>query len=304
MRIQKPGNQMFGRAHLCRWMTAGILAACYLLSSPLFAPSPAAAESGSAVIVGVERLYVRRGPGAEFPPFATLTKGDTVEVQEMQGEWARIVTGSGLSGYVRSNFLQLPGEHKKPATTPPTLPTPTVKAPPVVKPTATAKTPTSTRLASPTPTTPTTLRAANAEIQRLQQQIAELKGHTDGVASAGATPAFGTPTLASALSESPAVASATPSPTPTQLVAAAAGDTDPAQAEIARLTQLVETLQRRLDARPPIEGLTTPVVPSDSPAHSWSSGLTLGIIGAALGWFVGSIWGRKPDRGRRPRVRF
>jgi len=229
----------------------------------------------------------------------------------------------------------LPGEHKKPAVTPPALPTATTKTPPVAKPTPTAKPTANVKLPPPTAAEPTTLRAANArskslesEIQSLQQQIIELKGRKEGTtgvpvvgAPASATPpsrppVSGTPVAAMPASVTPASvtptsgtpesstgAAATPLPTPTQ-VAAVPGETDPAQAEIARLTTLVETLQRRLDARPPIEGLTSPIVPSDSPAHSWSTGLTLGIIGVAIGWFIGSTRGRKPDRGRRPRVRF
>ena len=66
---------------------------------------PASAQQ--AATVSTEQLYVRRGPGAEFPPFATLGRGDRVEVHEVRGEWARIVTGNGQTGYVRSDFLSL-----------------------------------------------------------------------------------------------------------------------------------------------------------------------------------------------------
>src|SRR5579862_7107522 len=157
MRIQNPANHAFAsmRGQWCSYVR--ILALACLLS-PVALPPEAHAQSGSAVIVGVERLYVRRGPGAEFPPFATLTKGDTVEVQEMQGEWARIVTGSGLSGYVRSNFLILPGEHRKPAPPPPTMLPQTAKPAAAVKPTPTPKNATTTatgQLPLPTVAEPT-----------------------------------------------------------------------------------------------------------------------------------------------------
>jgi SH3 domain-containing protein len=61
---------------------------------------------------------VRRGPGKQFPPFASLTPGTTVEVQEMRGEWARIATPAGHTGYVNSNFLALKTEKPKPTAVP------------------------------------------------------------------------------------------------------------------------------------------------------------------------------------------
>ena len=211
--------------------------------------------------------------------------------------------------------LVLPGEHKKPGAVASTPPSPTAKPASTTKPTPTMKpSPTANpgRPAKVTPVAaaePETLRTANArsksleaEIQNLQQQIADLKSRRDAaplpvagttsiaVALAPVTPASGTPV------------SGTPSPTPTQDPIAGS---DQPQAEIARLTALVETLQHRLEVRPPIEGLPAPAVPSDGTPHSWSSGaLTLGVIGIGIGFLAGSTLGKKPDRGRRSRVRF
>jgi len=82
-------------------------------------PVSAVAQGNTAVVAGAEHVFIRRGPGTEFPPFATLSEGSSVEIQEMHGEWARVVTASGQSGYVRSNFLALPGEHGAPLATAP-----------------------------------------------------------------------------------------------------------------------------------------------------------------------------------------
>src|SRR5574337_1505652 len=76
------------------------------------------AQGNTAVITGAEHVFIRRGPGTEFPPFATLSQGATVEIQEMLGEWARIRTVTGQSGYVRSTFLSPIGE-RPPAPPPP-----------------------------------------------------------------------------------------------------------------------------------------------------------------------------------------
>jgi hypothetical protein len=64
-----------------------------------------AAAAGSAVIRGATTLNVRSGPGREYPSFATLTEGSTVEVQATQGSWARVRTAAGEIGYVHKAFL-------------------------------------------------------------------------------------------------------------------------------------------------------------------------------------------------------
>jgi hypothetical protein len=287
MRNQQPAARKLKRPTALRLIALGLSIFCCLISMRVFPVGTSYAEAGRSMVVGAGRLYVRRGPGTEFPPFATLTKGDTVEVQEMQGEWARIMTGSGLTGYVRSNFLILAGEHRKPPALPVLPPTPTVKPQPVAKPQPTVH-------AQPVAAAePTTLRAANArnrsleiEIRNLQQQLAELKSSKE------VTPAVET--------------AVTPSPTPTStpVTGPVVADADQLHAEIARLTALVESLQRPPEARPLVEGLPAPA-PSDHTSQSWLSGaLVLGFIGVAIGWLAGSTLGRKPDRGRRSRVRF
>ena len=67
-------------------------------------------QGNTAVVTGSQRVFVRRGPGTDFPAFATLTRGSVVEVQAMQGEWSRVKTAGGQVGYIHSNFLALPNE--------------------------------------------------------------------------------------------------------------------------------------------------------------------------------------------------
>jgi SH3-like domain-containing protein len=65
-----------------------------------------AAQGTPAEVTGAQRVFVRRGPGTGFPPFATIPQGTRVEIQDMQGEWARVTTSSGQVGYINSTFLK------------------------------------------------------------------------------------------------------------------------------------------------------------------------------------------------------
>jgi SH3 domain protein len=85
-------------------------------------PSAAWSQGNSAVVAGTQRVFVRRGPGTEFPAFTTLAKGSPVDILEMQGEWARVKIANGQVGYVHSNFLQLSSEAGSHAEAPRTAP--------------------------------------------------------------------------------------------------------------------------------------------------------------------------------------
>ena len=89
-------------------------------------PWASSAQGGTAVVTGTQRVFVRRGPGLQYQPFGTLPRGTSVDIQEMQGEWARVLTANGQVGYVNSTFLALPAEAAKgtgtPETAPPTAP--------------------------------------------------------------------------------------------------------------------------------------------------------------------------------------
>jgi uncharacterized protein YgiM (DUF1202 family) len=84
-----------------------LIVAVVVLFQLLPRPESAGAQGQPAVVEGTSQLFIRRGPGREFPPFATLTGGSQVQVQEQRGTWARISTASGQVGYVHTKFLRL-----------------------------------------------------------------------------------------------------------------------------------------------------------------------------------------------------
>lgn len=63
------------------------------------------AQAGEVRHVAVEMLKVRQGPGGDQPVLALLDRFATVQVVDVRGDWARILTASGLTGYVPSRFL-------------------------------------------------------------------------------------------------------------------------------------------------------------------------------------------------------
>lgn len=65
------------------------------------------AQPGETRHVATEILKVRQGPAANQPVTALLDRFATVKVVEtdMGGEWARILTDGGVTGYVQSRFL-------------------------------------------------------------------------------------------------------------------------------------------------------------------------------------------------------
>lgn len=75
-----------------------------------------AAESVVASVRGAEALYVRRGPGTEYPAFGTLQKGEEVRAEARSGAWVLVRIPSGEKGYVHGNFLGLPAGVQLPET--------------------------------------------------------------------------------------------------------------------------------------------------------------------------------------------
>ena len=133
------------------------------------------AQANTAVVAGGAHVFIRRGPGTEFPPFATLTEGSSVEIQEMHGEWARVLTASGQSGYVKSNFLSLPGEHRAP---------PAAAPPRTVPP---AATPARSEAAAVHQLTEENT-SLTAQIGQLQEELAALKARAEVTPASVATP--------------------------------------------------------------------------------------------------------------------
>jgi hypothetical protein len=245
-----------------------MLSLCALLSCVL--ASTVWGQANTALVTGAERVFVRRGPGTEFPPFASLARGSVVEVQEMQGEWSRVKTASGQVGYMHSNFLALPNEagtgagavRSQPSGPAPT-PAPALVPPPAVRSDSAAL----NALAEKN-------KALEAQVGALQEELTALKNR---------------PTQ--------------PAPT---AAPAASGDSEDLRAELKRLTAAVEGLQSRVgggvsSSAPPAGD----AVPAEATERSVpSAALLLGAVGLLLGWLLGAAYGRSQERGRRSRIRF
>lgn len=242
-----------------------VLALCLVLIASVWA------QGNTAIVTGADHVFIRRGPGTGFPPFATLSEGATVEIQEMRGEWARVLTANGQSGYVNSTFLSLPGERSaKPSTVPAPATTATRVAPPA------ASTPVEQQSAALRTLTEQN-KGLSAEVRRLQDGLAAMKSQAE----------------------------VTPSPLPT--TAAAATEFEKLHSDLARLGAVAEQLQRRLDveASAPREH-TAPLAaapPEDASRMLVSTGILVAAIGFCVGWLLGNAYGRRQARGRRPRVR-
>jgi hypothetical protein len=242
-----------------------------MLALGLVLIAPVWAQGNTAIVTGADHVFIRRGPGTGFPPFATLSEGATVEIQEMQGEWARVLTANGQSGYVNSTFLSLPGEHPaKPSAVPAPPTAPTRVAPPA------ASTPVEHQSAALRTLTEQN-KGLSAEVRRLQDELAATKGQAE----------------------------VTPSPMPT--TAAAPTELEKLHADLARLGAVAEQLQRRLDVEASAPGEhTAPLAaapPEDASRMMVSTGILVAAIGFCVGWLLGNAYGRRQERGRRPRVR-
>jgi hypothetical protein len=253
-----------------RWLGFALPVFGFLFSIAFLLPPVGWGQGGTAVITGARRVFVRRGPGLEFQPFATLTNGTTVDVQEMQGEWARITTAGGQVGYVSSTFLALPAEAERQSATPAAAP------PPGAAP----------MRSEPAPVRAVTERnkALEAEVRNLQQELEAQKSRAD------ATPV-------------PAPVATTPVGTTDieQLKGQLARLTTAVEGLQRGLADA------RLAAEPPAATTTTttPATPADGSPHSVSStAILLGVVGLGVGWLMGSAFGRRQERGRRSRVRF
>lgn len=236
-----------------------------LASARLVSPTAAGAQGNTAVVTGAEHVFIRRGPGTEFPPFANLSEGAKVEIQEMRGEWARVLTASGQSGYVRSNFLALPAE-QRPAPGALTLPTAPARATfPTLGPTPRAVTPQRSpdHAGSPTP-----------EDRRMQDEPTPPKIGAEQV------------------------------PTPLPSAAPSASECEKLHADMVRLNAAVEQLQRRCDVDAPRENAISLAAASvEGGSMLISTGILVGVIGLGIGWLLGGAYGRRQERGRHPRIR-
>ncbi|MBI1816854.1 MAG: SH3 domain-containing protein [Deltaproteobacteria bacterium] len=263
-----------------------------VLSVALCAGALHAADTTPAIVTGAELLYVRRGPGTNFPAFATIDRGERVEVEALDGVWAQVRLASGQTGYVHSTFLSFPGERHSTVVVPATV---------AVTPTSPPTEEATTSAASATPTTaaPTLATRTHAPTRVTPPRAAS-------------------PTPTSTPQPTPVASSPTPTPseevrgaignvasTPERSESPAAKDSDSELAalriEVQRLTAAADSLQHRLEET----SLGDAAVDSDT-EHSWRSPLMglLVIFALLVGWVAGSAYGRQRERTRRGRIRF
>ncbi len=269
------------------------IAVLLVLSVAFCAGALHAADTTPAIVTGAELLYVRRGPGTNFPAFATIDRGERVEVEGLEGVWAQVRLASGQTGYVHSTFLSFPGEKHTtvvvPATaavapTPAPTDGPTTGAPSLVMPTTDVPTLT-TRSHAPTRVTPP--RAASATPTSTPQ----------------VTPVASSPT--STPSEDVRGGMGNAASTPERNESPAAKDPDSELAalriEVQRLTAAADSLQHRLE-----ETAAGDAAVDLSGEYSWRSPLMglLVIFALLVGWVAGSAYGRQRERTRRGRIRF
>ena len=321
------------------WAVVFVLA---FLTLPLLGPT--SAEATTAIVTGTEWVFVRRGPGNQFPPFARIPSGSTVEVQEVEGDWARIITASGQVGFIHKKFLAFPagGEpataHPPPAThrepsaqmatptrTPPTK-SPTARAPTAVATPTEARYPTPTRTLRPTRTpkptrTPTLTRSPSPT----RTPTPTFTWSPTRTVPAGRPPgASATATASPVAQASPAVTAASPE-----------GSTIPAwEAELLALKQELVMCRQQNNATPSLASCpdevkrelarlreileatprvhTVPLAPNPDPAEAAADdrhavspiAVFLGTAGLILGWWGGSRYARRQERARRSRLRF
>lgn len=260
----------------------------------------AVAQPSTVAFVGADRLALRRGPGKEFPPFDSLKAGSRVEIEEIEGEWARVITPNGQRGYVHSNFLQIPGEPAPAAApgqeSPRPLPTATVprpterKRPPTPSPTRTQK-----KRATATPSW-TATRRADAAAAAATPTAERSRQLTEEVNTLSARNAALEAELRAALDTVAALKGGAAASTP----AAGADVSD----ELIRLTAIVNALQKQLEAQTARAGTGTISPVADVRQGLSSATVGAGVLGIAVGWVLGTLLGRRADRSRRGRIRF
>jgi hypothetical protein len=261
-------------------LTTTLLPVALAVVAAPWAVRPAVAQERSAVVRGASKVFVRRGPGMSFPPFARLAEGSVVQIKGQQGQWVRIMTTGGQMGFVNAKYLLMvdrnTGEIEPPADEA------EAEEEIVASPTAVIerKAPTAVPTAPPTPratATRTTLPARAAAAAKKQEEAAP--------------PVTAPSTVIPRL----------PPPEPSR--ATMAEERAAIADEIRRLTEAVAALQRRIEENEPIDNGFSEASADDGSSVSGGA-ILLGLLGVGLGWYLGGRYGRAQERGRRSRIRF
>lgn len=246
---------------------------------PLTAPEPVAAQERGAVVRGASKVFVRRGPGMSFPPFARLAEGSVVQVKGQQGQWVRIMTTGGQMGFVNAKYL-LMLDRESGEITPPAAdeeaPAEAAATPPAAVGERAAEAPT---------VAPTRAPAATPTAARARQAAAE-------------------PTPAEPVLQATEPATKIPRlPPPEPARATMAEERAAIVDEVRRLSDSVTALQRRIEENEPIANGFAASGADDGSSVSGGA-ILLGLLGVGVGWYLGSRYGRAQERGRRSRIRF
>jgi len=129
------------------------------------------AEARPATVTGADRVFVRRGPSVGFQAFATVERGERVDIQGVSGDWALVKTASDEQGYMSGLYLTyLDGTSVAGSSAPPTA---TVAAiPPVPTPAA------AVGGAPPEPDLAQQNATLTAKVKSLEQEIQSLRSAT------------------------------------------------------------------------------------------------------------------------------
>lgn len=68
--------------------------------------TPSTGNTGTTLTITGNTLNVRSGPGTSYEVVTGLVKGDTVTKLGQEGDWYRIQTSSGQTGYISSQYAQ------------------------------------------------------------------------------------------------------------------------------------------------------------------------------------------------------
>jgi hypothetical protein len=133
-------------------------------------------RAGTATVTGVAQIYLRMGPGTTYSPNGVVAEGQAVTTIEQVGNWHRVETLDGRTGFIYSGYLSF-------------APSPAVPSP-AAKVAAGAETPFSGPVARPAePVAPAAGASPPAEsngyswqdeLASLKAEVARLRSEVDG----------------------------------------------------------------------------------------------------------------------------
>ncbi len=148
-------------APIARWMASVVLLSTIEL----------AAFVGPAEISGIDKVYLRAGPGTDAAPLGVLNGGDQVNILDAEGSWAKVQTRDGTVGFVYHRYVVPRSDGSSAQVAPETTPPPgnvavaPTEAPPVPSPAET--------VAAPKDELSAELADLRAEVADLKQKVQE-----------------------------------------------------------------------------------------------------------------------------------